>query len=467
MKRYFVLTLSALFSISSINAQHRQTVPDRFKQAIPKLMERDRIPGMSIAWVSKGAIAWMANYGVANAGQNNPVTDSTLFEAASLSKVVTAYAALKLVEIGSLDLDKPLNTYLGNNYDAGSDERINQITARLVLSHSAGFPNWRSQSDTTLPILFNPGERFSYSGEGFVYLAKVMEKITGMSYNEVIIKTVFVPLGMKQSSMVFQPAYKERYAWRHSWVGKASGLADYPDANAAASLRTTARDYAVFLSAVLTGKGLKAETHQEMLQEQIRVDKSQPTLAWGLGIGLELNKKKKYGWHWGDQGDAKAFFMADTKTGNAMVYFTNSANGLSIAPDLAAIAFGNGEHDILKFVAYGKFDPIAVRLFENVEKNGAAPALEIYNRERTGPIGEETLNSLGYDLLRNKKKADAILIFLQNTKDYPNSANVWDSLAEAYMENGDKELAIRYYEKSLELNPQNSNAEDQLKKLRQ
>lgn len=467
MKRYFLLTLSALFSISSINAQHRQTVPDRFKQAIPKLMERDRIPGMSIAWVSKGAIAWMANYGVANAGQNNPVTDSTLFEAASLSKVVTAYAALKLVEIGSLDLDKPLNTYLGNNYDAGSDERINQITARLVLSHSAGFPNWRSQSDTTLPILFNPGERFSYSGEGFVYLAKVMEKITGMSYNEVIIKTVFVPLGMKQSSMVFQPAYKERYAWRHSWVGKASGLADYPDANAAASLRTTARDYAVFLSAVLTGKGLKAETHQEMLQEQIRVDKSQPTLAWGLGIGLELNKKKKYGWHWGDQGDAKAFFMADTKTGNAMVYFTNSANGLSIAPDLAAIAFGNGEHDILKFVAYGKFDPIAVRLFENVEKNGAAPALEIYNRERTGPIGEETLNSLGYDLLRNKKKADAILIFFQNTKDYPNSANVWDSLAEAYMENGDKELAIRYYEKSLELNPQNSNAEDQLKKLRQ
>ncbi|MFT3676081.1 MAG: serine hydrolase [Chitinophagaceae bacterium] len=467
MKKCLLLVLPVLITMSAIQAQQRQAVPGRFKQAIPQLMERDRIPGMSIAWINKGTIEWMANYGVANAGQNNPVTDSTLFEAASLSKVVTAYAALKLVEIGSLDLDKPLNTYLGNNYDAGSDQRINQITARMVLSHSAGFPNWRSQSDTILPIFFNPGERFNYSGEGFVYLARVMEKITGMSYTEVIAKTVFAPLGMKQSSMVFLPALKERYAWRHSWVGKPSGLADYPGANAAASLRTTARDYAVFLAAVLTGKGLKTETHQEMLHEQIRVDKSQPALAWGLGIGLELNRKKQYGWHWGDQGDAKAFFMADIKTGNALVYFTNSANGLSIAPDLVAIAFGNGEHDILKFVAYGKFDPVAVRLYENVEKSGAAPALEIYNRERTRPIGEETLNSLGYDLLRNKKNAEAILIFLQNTKDYPNSANVWDSLAEGYMENGDKQQAIQYYEKSLVLNPQNSNAKDQLKKLRQ
>lgn len=467
MKKWLLLVLPALCAASVVNAQRAQSVPERFKQAIPQLMERDRIPGLSIAWVSKGGVTWAANYGVAHAGPNNPVTDSTLFEAASLSKVVTAYAALKLVEIGSLDLDKPLNTYLGNNYEVGNDQRINQITARQVLSHSAGFPNWRSESDTALPILFNPGERFSYSGEGFVYLARVMEKITGMPYTDVIAKTVFAPLGMKQSSMIFLPAFKEKYAWRHSWLGKASGLADYPGANAAASLRTTARDYAAFLSAVLAGKGLKTEMHQEMLRSQIKVDKSQPTLAWGLGIGLEVNRKKEYAWHWGDQGDSKAFFMADIKTGNALVYFTNSANGLSVAPDLAEIAFGKGTHDILKFVAYGRFDPVAVRLFEGVERDGATAALAAYNRERSQPIGEETLNSMGYDLLRNKKTADAILLFLQNTKDYPNSANVWDSLAEAYMENGDKELAIRYYEKTLDLNPQNPNAVNQLKKLKQ
>lgn len=465
MKKGSLLVLLVFCVVSFLQAQHKRPT-EQFKQVIPQLMERDRIPGMSIAWISRGAIAWTGNYGTAHEGQNNPVTDSTLFEAASLSKAVTAYAALKLVEIGSLDLDKPLNSYLGNNYDAGSDQRINQITARMVLSHSAGFPNWRSQSDTVLPILFTPGERFSYSGEGFVYLARVMEKITGMSYAEVIAKTVFAPLGMKHSSMMFLPALRDKYAWRHDWVGKASGLADYPDANAAASLRTTARDYAVFLSALLAGKGLKTETHQDMLREQIRVDKSRPTLAWGLGVGLEVNKKKKYAWHWGDQGDAKAFFMADIKTGNALVYFTNSANGLSVASDLVAIAFGKGEHDILKFVAYGKFDPVAVHLYENIQKSGAATALEIYNRDRVSPIGEEMLNSMGYNLLREKKNTDAILLFLQNTKDYPGSANVWDSLAEAYMENGDRELAIRYYEKSLELNPQNSNAKEQLKKLR-
>ena len=161
-------------------------------------------------------------FGAANAEEKNPVTDETIFEAASLSKIVTAYAALKLVDEGKLDLDRPLNQYLGNNYDVPNDQRINLITARHVLSHSSGFPNWRPQDSTNLPILFKPGEKFSYSGEGFVYLSKVMEKITSVKFDEYIKKTVFDPLQMKQSSFIWLDSYKTLHVYRHNWLGEKS-----------------------------------------------------------------------------------------------------------------------------------------------------------------------------------------------------------------------------------------------------
>ena len=82
-------------------------------------------------------------------------------------------------------------------------------------------------------------------------------------------------------------------------------------------------------------------------------------------------------------------------------------------------------------------------------------------------IAETSINSIGYLLLRREKVDEAIEVFLQNTADYPESGNAWDSLAEAYMTRGDKGLAIKYYEKSLQLDPGNNNAVDQLKKLRQ
>lgn len=448
-------------------ARQSQSIPAQLKEQVPSLLQRDRIAGMSIAWVSKGKLNWSQQYGVANADKKNPVTDSSLFEAASLSKVATAYAALKLVDAGLLDLDKPLNTYLGNNYDMGHDPRANLVTARRVLTHTAGFPNWRNGSDTILPIYFTPGERFSYSGEGFVYLSRVMEKLTGMSYTDLMSKYVFVPLGMKHSSMVYQPALWQLYVWRHSWLGMPSILADYPFANAAASLRTTVKDYATFIAALLNGTGLKKQTQREMFRPQIMIDSTRPQLAWGLGIGLEVTPTATYGWHWGDQGDSKAFFMADIATRNAVIYFTNSANGLSIAPDLMALAFGKQQHDIARFVGYGKFDKQAAQLYETILQQGATVALQQYVAQRQQPIDEQTMNSLGYALMRDKKMAGAIQVFTQNTKDYPQSANVWDSLAEAYMESGDKVNAITYYEKSLKLDPRNTNAEEQLKKLRQ
>jgi CubicO group peptidase (beta-lactamase class C family) len=469
MKNIVFAIILCIYCPALLLAQSASTagVASTLESNIPVLMQRDYIPGLTAAYIQGGKLVWQKNFGVTNATTKAPVTDSTLFEAASLTKVVTAYAAMKLVDANKLDLDKPLNTYLGNNYDVGNDERIKLITARRVLSHSAGFPNWRNEGDTLLHINFTPGERFSYSGEGFVYLAKVMEKLTGMSYEALIEQTVFKPLGMTRSSIIWRTSFKTVAAYRHTWTGEVSWLADYPNANAAASLRTTAKDYGIFLAAVLNGTGLTKASHDAMLTAQIKVDPANYTqLYWGLGIGLERTENARYCWHWGDQGDSKALFVCNINTKDAVVYFTNSANGLSIAPDIVSIVYGDKNHDILKYIAYGKFDTTALVLVKSIKQNGADAALKNYQQTRKTVIDENAMNSIGYSFLNANDIPGAIAVFTQNTKDYPNSWNVWDSLAEAYMKQGNKKLAIEYYEKSLVLNPKNDNGAEQLKKLK-
>src|SRR5664279_788809 len=146
----------------------------RLTRDIPTLIKESDVPGLSIALVRNGKLVWSKAFGIANADTKKPVTNETVFEAASLSKPVFAYAVLKLVDVGKLNLDTPLNKYLGNNYDVVNDDRINFITARHVLSHTSGFRNLRDNDGTkTLLIHFTPGEKFSCSGEGMVYLSKV------------------------------------------------------------------------------------------------------------------------------------------------------------------------------------------------------------------------------------------------------------------------------------------------------
>jgi CubicO group peptidase (beta-lactamase class C family) len=222
MKRF--LPFACIFIASTTIAQPaRKTVDESIEtlqKDIPVWMNNADIPGMQAILIRNGKQAWLKSYGVANAETKTPVDNNTLFEAASLSKVITAYAALKLVDQGKLDLDIPLNTYLGNNYDIGDDERIRLITARLVLTHSAGFPNWRNEGSPTLPIEFTPGEKFSYSGEGFVYLSKVMEKLTAMDFETYVQESVFQPLGMTNSFFSWQDSFAYRHVYRHNWEGK-------------------------------------------------------------------------------------------------------------------------------------------------------------------------------------------------------------------------------------------------------
>jgi CubicO group peptidase (beta-lactamase class C family) len=316
------------------------------EQTVPELMRKSDVPGVSLALIRDGHIYWAKSLGVKDG--DAPVTKETIFEAASLSKVVFAYAVLKLADQGKIDLDTPLQHYLDAPYIEG-DPRINKITARMVLSHRTGLPNWRA--DKGLVIYFEPGDHFSYSGEGFVFLAKAVERITGQSLNDFMQQMVFTPLGMTSSSYVWREDYDARTAIGHDKGGKAQEKWKPKEENPASSLQTTASDYARFMTALLDGKGLKPETLKQMETPQIAVEQDcavncfgvaplSTSVFWGLGVGLEKTSAGLAFWHWGDNGAFKAYMVGFPERKSGLVMFTNSENGLSIADRVVKAALG-------------------------------------------------------------------------------------------------------------------------------
>src|SRR5262245_12567958 len=233
---------------------------------VGQLISEALVPGLSMAVVGNGSIETLTTAGVRNAGDGAPIDQQTIFDAASLSKPVFAYAVLQLIDAGALALDMPLARHVPD-YVQG-DPRADTITVRHVLSHTSGLPNWRA-SDLPLKTYFPPGERFSYSGEGFVWLQRVVEAITGDPTDVLLHRLVFEPLEMRQSSFVWQSAFDVNYADPHD-AALVPDLKKKPaTANTAASLQTTARDYARFLQAVLSGARLKPETARLWLAPQV------------------------------------------------------------------------------------------------------------------------------------------------------------------------------------------------------
>jgi CubicO group peptidase (beta-lactamase class C family) len=232
------------------------------------LLKSGRVPGLSFALIRDGKLVETKALGVRDASTGASVDEDTIFEAASLSKPVFTYAVLQLVDSGLLSLDAPLSMYVPSYVK--DDPRAASITVRNVLSQSSGLPNWRSAT-TPLKTYFPPGDRFSYSGEGFIWLQRVVEKVAGQPLNDVMTRLVFDPLEMRRSSYVWRADFEPDYALPHD-AQLVPGTKQKPlKARSASSLHTTATDYARFLQAVLSGARLKSDTAKRWLTAQIKL----------------------------------------------------------------------------------------------------------------------------------------------------------------------------------------------------
>jgi len=311
----------------------------------PSLMSELHVPGVSIALIDHRAIVWCGEYGVADVSRQTPVTSETLFEAASMTKPVFTYSVMKLADQGKLDLDRPLSQYLREPTLPDQPSR-SLITARMVLSHTAGLPNWRKgeeERDGPLPVLFEPGSRFSYSGEGFFYLQRVVEKITGESTAGFSKRTLFDPMGMTRSSYLWTGCMDSLLAAGHAADGTFLQKTKYTHANVAYTLYTTAREYAMFLVGILKTDrtapySLSSESVGQMLAHQVTADVRAPigrpgrakslAVYWGLGWSINTTAEGDIVHHSGaNRSGFRCFSQFSPSRGSGIVIMTNGLSG--------------------------------------------------------------------------------------------------------------------------------------------
>ncbi len=331
--------------------------------SLAELMAGGRVPGIAIATIRDGDVVVTTTAGVRNASGSAPIDEHTIFDAASLSKPVFAYAVLQLVDAGALSLDTPLSQYVPDY--VSKDPRAAEVTVRHVLSHTTGLPNFRSDK-WPLKTHFAPGERFSYSSEAFMWLQRVVEAITGEGLEVTIERLVFHPLEMRESSFVWRPAFEANHADPHDAALAPKAKRKVTAANSAYSLQTTVGDYARFMQAVLRGERLKPATARLWLEPQVRLRHAcyqclapdlpevDTRVAWGLGWGLEPDAGTFF--QWGDNSGFRAFAIGSVKERSAAVVFTNSANGMSIMPDLIGQAMP-GDHPAFGWLPYPHYVP--------------------------------------------------------------------------------------------------------------
>ena len=326
-----------------------ESVTHKLDVLAPRLMEDMNVPGVSISVIEDGRIAWHKGYGVVRAGGDEKVTPETVFEACSMSKVAFTYVVLKLVEQGKLDLDRPLVEYLDKPYL--EDEPLHKlITARMVLTHRTGFPNWREggwRKGGPLPVKFTPGTEYGYSGEGYLYLQRVVEHITGTPLNPLMKTMLLEPIGMTLSSYVWEQRYDELASAGHDEAGKVKPNRNlFDQANAAFSLYCTPDDYARFIIEVMkedrsAEHSLSRESIEEMLTPTIEIKSSHgrqmprvgraKCVSVHRGLGWVIGKMEDDGiraWHSGSNGTGfRCYCEFDPKKQTGIVIMTGSVNG--------------------------------------------------------------------------------------------------------------------------------------------
>jgi CubicO group peptidase (beta-lactamase class C family) len=308
------------------------------ERAVPAWLAKDSVPGLGIAIVQGGRLAWSRGFGLKDASLKTRVDETTMFEAASMSKPVFAYVVMKLVETGVLGLDVPLTKYASPQFLKG-DPRLDLITARHVLSHTGGFQNWRSQK-APLAIHFTPGSRYMYSGEGYNYLQTVVTKLLGEPFEGFMMTRLFNPFGMGSSRYVWNDQAARLMARPHDAKGTAieqarsteSGVARYGSAGA---LLSTPVDYAKFLIEVINPKPADAarlapESLREMLRPSVKLDKSEPPSSWALGWQVFHSPARDFIYHGGDNRGFHCAAVGSVAGQSGYVAMTNGDSGVSV-----------------------------------------------------------------------------------------------------------------------------------------
>lgn len=332
-------------------------VRSAIETAVSKFMASTHVPGVSIAVVEKGKLLWATGFGLADAENNVPATEHTLFRLGSISKSLTAAAAMELVERGKLDLDAPVEKYC-----PAFPEKSRTITTRQVMGHLAGIRHYKSGSESDPevgntrhfddpiqggldffkddPLLSEPGKQFHYSTQGYTLVGCVIEGASGEKYVNFVSRNVFEPAGMRQTEADDRfkvIPYRTRF-YRKTESGTVEN-ADFLDSSykiPGGGWLSSAEDMAQFESAILNNKLMTPAT-RELMWTPLTPAEGKPNgyaLGWGT---FRENGVFLVGHSGGQQGTSTDFLMAPEKRSGVVVLTNMEGIG---ANDLAKQILG-------------------------------------------------------------------------------------------------------------------------------
>ena len=417
------------------------------------------------------------NYGQSALKNGFEVNEHSIYEIGSISKVFTTIMLSEMVLLDKMKLTDPIKTYLPSTI-AVPTRNSKEITLFDLATHSSGLPRMPNNFSPTNPL--NPyadytidlayefmsnheltrdiGSLFEYSNYGMGILGHTLERISGMSYEELMIARIADPLNMNNTRIVFTDKMKKNLARAHS-NGREVENWDIPALAGAGAIRSSTSDMLKFLKANTTTN--KSTLNKAMKKShQIAYTNTEQDFEMGLGWHY-VNSDSKIVWHNGGTGGYRAFagFVEGTQKG--VVVLTNST--------VSVDAIGLKLLDNTRNLVMPKL-PISRLIEEEINANGIESGIALYRKTKTlddstYDFSEGVLNSLGYKYLQDEKLNVALEIFKLNVEMFPEASNPYDSLGEGYLKLADTVNSITNYKKSIELNSGNSNAIQILKDL--
>ncbi len=485
MTKYLRKGFTVLLIIAFTNSIYAQA--DSIDVFVKTQMQKRKIPGLQLAIVQHGKIIKTANYGLANVQDSISVNNHTMFTINSITKVFTGVAIMQLVEAGKLNLSLPVDTYL-----TGLPDSWKAITIQQLLSHTSGIPDIVDEEESilispysedaswkriqALPVDFKPGEKFKYNQTNYLLLGRIIDKLSGMPFTEFIVKEQLQIVGMNKTieagfgatkDIVMHAAGGYQYA-----AGKLCNMffSFPPSLQTAAGMSSTATEMAEWIIALQNNKLLKEKSSMVSLWTPARLNNGKTagfnSLLNGYAAGWPIVARSEHPAAAAVGGGRSAVFIYPNDD-LSIIVLTNLLGG---SPDIFIDEIaGFYIPDMKESNGFGLSTGVKL-LRTQLEKSGYKNAIEAVKKIRKANAGyeltEKEVNAWGYKLIKQNRMADALEIFKLNISLYPESANAFDSLGEIYSEIGDISLAIKNYEQSLKLNPQNSNAADQIKKLK-
>ncbi len=483
---YFSTLLCLVVSCKQEEKQTRSPEALEIKNTLLKQKELFDAPGIAFGMIVNDTIVYADAHGVKSRDTKEPLTTSSLFHMASVSKPFVATAIVQLMDQGKIDLDEKLTHYLP--YFTMADERYKKITIKHMLTHTSGIPNiddyeWDKpeyddgaveryvRSQKAFNLDFTPGEKYSYSNPAFDILCDVIAKVSGMTFEAYMQQYIFEPIGMKNSTF-FKPDVPKGLATEPHVLGDSlqivvSEIYPYNRRHAGSSTLHSNVDDMLLWAKVYLNKGsidgkqiFSKESYGLLTSVQSPEGQRKVCLSWFLG---KMNNSEIYNHSGGDTGYATFFgFMPEHKS--AVVIMTNT-DEFAASNNAASILKNSVFNDTIK-----PKGPIHYKLKDYILKDGIEKVKEIYYAEQQkNPqeyyVNAKYLDNLGYWLIDRKHPKEALDVFLFLVEEEPDYAGWVSSVADAYKELDSIDLAIQWHKKALKMDSSYEYAKEEIARL--